>query len=98
MSEWLSGCCLALGDLIFVVRKDVIDTAAMDVQRGAEIFHRHGGALNVPTRTPFTERRFPAGFLGVLRRFPEDEISRLLLLVFVGVDPRTDLEFTFVKP
>src|SRR5262245_50771906 len=83
---------LALRDLVLVVGKDVVHTATVDIQRGTQFFHRHCRAFQVPSGTALSERSIPEGFLIVFLRFPQDKVSRFLLLIFVGVDPRTYLQ------
>ncbi len=50
----------ALGDLVFVMGKHQIDAAAMDVERLAQIFLRHGRAFDVPAGPAAAPGRFPA--------------------------------------
>src|SRR6185295_7841777 len=52
---------LALGDFVFVMRKNVVHTAAMDVERFAQVLHRHRGTLEVPPGPAFAKRRLPSG-------------------------------------
>src|SRR5262249_3631960 len=40
---------LALCNFIFVMRENVVDAAAMNIQRFTEMFHRHGGTFQVPS-------------------------------------------------
>jgi hypothetical protein len=49
--ELRSGHAFALRDLGFVMRKDVIDAAAVDVDLIAQQHHRHRAALDVPAGT-----------------------------------------------
>src|SRR5262249_46427235 len=60
---------LTLCDFIFVMRKNVIDTAAVYVQRFAEILHRHGRTFDVPAWTALAKRGLPPRLLRMLRRF-----------------------------
>ena len=70
----------ALRELVLVVRKDEVLAARMDVDRGAEVLLRHRRALDVPARPPASPRRIPTGqFRG--RRFPQDEVVRISLVV-----------------
>src|SRR2546421_12568685 len=46
--ERLVGGGLALRDLVFVVRKDVVHAAGMDVEALAQVLHAHRRALDVP--------------------------------------------------
>jgi hypothetical protein len=74
-----------------MVRKDEVDSTAMQVERFAEVFHRHGGALEMPSGTAPSPGRIPRGrgllILG-LRRLPQREVLRVLLRVVVLRDTR----------
>src|SRR6185369_4107963 len=58
-NERVTCCSFALRDFVFMMRKDVIHAAAMDVERVAKILHRHSGTFKMPTRTTFTKWRRP---------------------------------------
>src|SRR5216117_1883111 len=96
--EGLSRDRLALGDFIFVVRENVVDGAAMNVERFAKLLHRHRRTLDVPARAARAEWRLPVRLVFVFWRFPQDKVAGLFLLVFVGVDSRADFQFAFVQP
>ena len=68
------------------MREDQINAARVDVERLAQIFHGHRGALDVPAGTPAPELRVPRGLVRRLRPFPESEIARVLLLILVRID------------
>src|SRR5678815_1620614 len=87
-----------LGDFVFVMWKDQIHGAAVEIQRLAEVLHCHCGAFQVPARAARAERRFPARFLFVLRRFPENKIIRLFLVVLIRIDASADFQFTTIQP
>ena len=57
--ERLPGRGLALGDLVLVVREDQVDAAGVDVERRAEVLHRHRRALDVPARPAGPDRPSP---------------------------------------
>src|SRR5664280_3817005 len=57
--ERLTGRSFALGDLVFVVRKDQIFAAAMNVERLTEMFHAHDATFDVPPGSAFAPRRRP---------------------------------------
>ncbi len=84
--ELFSGRAFALRDLVFVMRKDEIDAAGVNVEGFAEILHRHRRALDVPARTAATDRRVPGGFSFARRFFPEREVARVFFFVLVGID------------
>src|SRR5262249_42239460 len=97
-NEGPPGHGLALRDFIFMMRKDVVDAAAMDVERVAEILHRHGGTFDMPTGTSLAERRGPSRLFQLLGGLPQGEVARLLFLVLVGVDASGDLQFSSIEP
>ena len=45
----------ALGNLVLVVREDEVEAAAVDVEDLAQVFRRHGRALDVPAGSPLAE-------------------------------------------
>src|SRR5213593_2636033 len=67
LDEGLSRDRLALGDFIFVVRENVVDGAAMNVERFAKLLHRHRRTLDVPARASQAEWRLAVRlvFVGV---------------------------------
>src|SRR4029079_17790661 len=83
--EGLSGRCLALGDLVLVVREDEVDTAGMEIERRAEVRHAHGRAFDVPAGPPRTDGGLPDR-LAWLRTLPQGEVADVVLAVFVGFD------------
>ena len=76
--ERLARRALGLGNLVFVMREDQVDAAAVDVKRLPEVFHAHGRALNVPAGAAHPPRAFPGRFARFLR-FPEGEIHGMAL-------------------
>ncbi len=73
-----------LGDLVLVVREDVVDAAGVDVELRAEIAHRHRRALDVPAGealAPAVAR--PLQQTARPGRLPEREVGRIAL---VGLD------------
>ena len=82
--ERLAGGRLALGDLVLVVRKDVVHAAGVDVEALAEVPHAHRGALDVPAGPAPAPRRVPADVAVLLvPRLPQREVGEILLLVLV---------------
>ena len=82
--ERLAGDALALRDLALVVREDEVGAAAVQVEGGAELVHRHHRALDVPTGAADAERRRPRRLVGE-RRLPEHEVERITTVRVVGV-------------
>src|SRR5947209_4367782 len=68
------------------MREDEIDAARVDVERLAEILHRHRGALDVPAGPSRAYTRVPSRLAFRVSRFPQSEIARVLLLILVRID------------
>src|SRR2546427_3556684 len=78
--ERLAGVGLRLGQLILMMRKLQIETAAVNVEGLAEELHAHGGGPDVPAPPAPSPRTGPlrlAGFGG----FPKGKIAGIALLV-----------------
>src|ERR1700680_459905 len=88
--EGLPRRALALRNFVFMMRKREIDPAGVNVQRLAEILHRHRGAFDVPARAAFADRRLPE-MLSRLWSFPESKVASALFLVAVHIDTRAVL-------
>src|SRR5258708_24645700 len=73
-------CRLALGNFAFIVWEDIVDTAAVNVESGTEIFAGHGRAFDEPTwvagRTP---RAFPLKNVFGVGALPQGEVFRVAL-------------------
>ena len=82
--EFLSRHAFALGDLRFVMRKNVIDATAVDVDLIAQQRHGHRAALDMPTWAALSPRRIPF-YVAVyfVPSFPQREIADVFLVVFV---------------
>src|SRR6267154_2021166 len=83
--ELLAGGAFALGDFVFVMRKNQIDATGVQVESLAQIFHGHGRALDMPTWPAASDAGVPGRFFGFVWGFPESEVARVFLLVFVRV-------------
>src|SRR5271169_1222883 len=59
---------------------DVIDAAGVDVDSLAEIFHRHRGALDMPSRVAASPRAVPLHQMVGLAEHPQREIMRAMLV------------------
>src|SRR5262249_24950981 len=60
-----------LRELVLVVRKDEVESAAVDLERRTERLLRKRRALDVPTGTAAAPRRVPRGVLARFVRLPE---------------------------
>lgn len=72
--------------LVLVVWEDEVAAAAVDVDGLAEVFRRHGAALDVPAGAALAPRALPER-LAWFRGLPEREVERALL-AFVNLDAR----------
>src|SRR5580692_2018027 len=61
-SERLSGQRLRLCDLVFMVRKDQVFSARMQIKALAEFLHRHHRTLQVPAWASRPNWRIPGSF------------------------------------
>ena len=95
--ERLAGGRLRLRDLVLVVRKDEVDPARVDVERGAEVGHAHRGALDVPAGTTRADRRVPRRLAG-LGALPQGEVPHVVLAVLVGLHALADAHRVGVEP
>ena len=83
--ELLAAERFGLGDFVFVMGKDKVFAAGVQVEAGAELLHRHDRALDVPAGTAGADGGIPRGFAG-LGSFPEGEVAGAVFFVFVDVD------------
>src|SRR5258706_6586337 len=83
--ELLASGAFALGDFVFVMRKNQIDATGVQVKSLAQIFHGHGRALDMPTSPAASDAGVPGRFFGFVWGFPESEVARVFLLAFVPV-------------
>ena len=83
-APFVTEVCLALCNLVCVMREDIVNTAAMNIKVFAEIFHAYAAALNVPAGVTDAPRAVPFQLLLVKFGFrkPESEVA-LVFLVFV---------------
>ena len=75
-------------DFVFMVGKDEVAAAGVDVQRLPEVPHRHHGALDVPSGAASAKRRLPVG-LSLFPGFPKDKVSGVVFVIFVAVHARS---------
>ena len=73
-----------LGDLVFMMREDQVEPAAVNVEHLAEVMLAHHRALDMPARTAAAPGAVPAR-LFVGGQFPEHEVARVFL-VFLDRD------------
>src|SRR5262249_27592937 len=86
---------LTLRDLAFVVREDIINAAAVNVERRAKIFARHGRAFDVPARITYTPGAIPAEEMFWFGTLPQGKIRRVALAVSAK---RTCARLLLLKP
>src|SRR5437762_8715613 len=82
--EFLPCHTFALCNLSFVVRKNVIDAAAMDIDLVAEYCRRHRAAFDMPAWTTRAPWRVPFHIaIFFVPRFPKREVADVFLIVFL---------------
>ena len=69
---------LALGNLIFVMGKDIIHAAGMQIELLAEVFDGHGAALYMPAGETTPPRTIPGHFASLFCRFPQRKIFGIM--------------------
>jgi len=76
-----------LGDLVLVMREDVIHAATMDVETLAEVFEAHGRTFDMPARAALAQFRLPKhGAIVFVPGLPQREIARVRRFIFVRID------------
>src|ERR1700686_1021394 len=82
--EFLAGAAFALCDLCFVMRENVVDAAAVNVDLIAEQCRCHRAALDMPTGTAAAPWTLPADIaILFVPCFPKCEVANVFLVVFV---------------
>src|SRR5579863_2184069 len=76
VGERLAGERFALRNFVFMMGKDVIDAARVDVEMQAKILHRHGAALDVPAGEASPPGAIPRHFAPRLSHLPQREVLR----------------------
>src|SRR3989344_3990272 len=59
LRKWFACGGFRLGDFIFMMNRNMINTSRMNIDRFAKVFHRHGRTLDVPPGKAFSPRRVP---------------------------------------
>src|SRR6185436_11213051 len=95
-SERLPRRGLRLRDLVLVVREDEILPAAVEIERLAQVLHRHGRALDVPAGTPRSPGARPRRFAR-LGSLPEREVERIPLRL-AHLDPDAGAKVVHLAP
>src|SRR5207249_9988672 len=96
--EFFSGHAFALCDFRFVMREDIIDAAAMDIDLITQQRSRHRAALRVPAgpaQPPWRGPFYIANFF--VPRFPQREIYDVFLVVFVMLHAYCQLQLREIK-
>src|SRR3989344_8033420 len=71
-----------LCDFVFVVRKEQINAASMNINWLAKILYCHRRTLNMPSRAALAKGRLPKRFIS-FSRLPECKIARFVFCVFI---------------
>src|ERR1700758_4429956 len=92
--ELFTGATLRLSDLGFMMRKQVIDAAAMDIDLRTENASGHGAALDVPAWTAAAPGTIPTNrAIGSVPCFPKREGTQAFLFVFLALYPTGRAQF-----
>ena len=83
-----------LGDLVFMVRKDQILTAAVDIEGEEGLVHRR--TFDMPARAPFAPGTRPGRFPG-FGAFPESEVQ-IVFFFFAGGHASASAHIVEVAP
>ncbi len=92
----LASSRLGLGNFVFMMGKNQVLTASMNIKRLPQIAPAHGGAFDVPARSSLSPWTFPERF-AFLALFPKDKIQRISFLV-VDVHARTGHHLVQTSP
>ena len=87
VGEHFSGQGLGLCDFIFVMRKDEILAAGVQIESFAQFLHRHGGTFDMPSRPPLPDRTLPER-LAFFGRLPQREVAGVVFFVLVHIHTR----------
>src|SRR5260370_21535452 len=77
--ERLARRALRLRNLILMMDRDMVEAARMNIDRLAEVLHRHRRALCIPSREPASPRTAPLLPLVVLVYPPQRKVLRAFL-------------------
>src|SRR5437879_3028762 len=93
-----SGHAFALRDLGLMMRKDIVYTAAMDVDLIAEERGRHRAALDVPAGTSRSPWRIPFHIaIFFVPRFPKCEVADVFFVVLVMFHAASGPQYRQIK-
>src|SRR5581483_9009278 len=96
--ELLSGYPFTLGDLGFVVRKNIVDSSTMDVELIAQERCRHRAALDVPTGPARPPCRIPPHIaILVIPLVPKRNLADVLLVIFIVFHTACSLHLVEIK-
>ena len=87
---------LRLRDLVFVMGKNQITSAAMDIKGLSQILGAHRRALDMPTRSAQPPRALP-GWLTRFAGFPKGKIQRRSLAL-IDFHPRARFQLVDLLP
>src|SRR5580700_10278224 len=92
--ELFAGAAFRLSNLSLVMWKQVIDSAAMDIDFRAKEASCHGATFDVPARPASTPRAIPTNWpVLCIPGFPEREITETFFFVFVALDSAGGTQF-----
>src|SRR3989339_371169 len=85
-------CGLALRNFTLVMREDVFESPAVDIQCLSQVFHGHSRAFEVPSWESFSPGAFPPHDVSWFCLFPEGKICRVSFFR-IDFDSCASLEF-----
>src|SRR5216683_427716 len=78
--ERLARRALRLRNLILMMDRDMVEAARMNIERLAEVLHRHRRALDMPSRVPASPRTVPLHQMVRLVEYPQRKVVRAFLV------------------
>src|SRR5579864_3634894 len=78
--ERLACRALRLRNLVLVMDRDMVEAARMNIQRLAEVLHRHRRALDMPSRVAASPRTLPLHQMVRLVEHPQRKVVRAFLV------------------
>ncbi len=76
----LTRCRFGLSDLALMMRKLILQTSAMNIDRFAEVLHTHRRALDMPARKSHSPRRLPLHNMFGFSFLPKCKVLRITFI------------------
>src|SRR5260370_2983533 len=78
--ERLARRALRLRNLVLMIDRDMVEAARMNIERLAEVLHRHRRALDMPSRVATSPRTVPLHQMVRLVEYPQRKVVRAFLV------------------